>query len=679
MAQRKLAAIMFTDIVGYTSLLKEDEKKAFEILKKTQRIHKRLIRKFNGRWLKDMESGTLASFSSNIDAVMCALSIQKATKEIEIPIRIGIHQGDVIFEKKDVLGDGVNVASRIQSAIETNGIVISETVYNDIKNKDGLHVESLGERPLKGVTKPVEIYTVTCKDESLLDFSIDTGELIRPFSFGRTTIVVGILVIALFAYALYYFLPKTDSTSEPEKSILILPFENYLGSDTLDYFVASMHNALIGNIGKISALQVKSRTTANAYKDTNKTIPQIAAELGVNAIVETSILCSGDSICLEVRLVSTDEEEAPLWIKEYHEEASQILRLYNTITREISDEIDVNLRPQEEILLTESRTVDPNAYAAYAKGRLNLDMFTPKSFLTAIVEFNKAIEIDPDWAAPYAGLAEAGSYQKQMGFGSQSDIIIMIYKNLNKAQQLDPNSFYFHYTNAIIAVWTEYDWAKGEEEFKKALELNPSHVRNRSFFSHLLMILRKTDEAVYQAKKALELDLMNPFTAGLYVIVMADAGQCRDVLIQVDSVFSRWPDHPFKKGGLLEIYICLGDYDKAFEIWKQINYKYWVENGIAEHVENVYHEKGWIAFLEELIINHEKQLIEDDQYYISGLAEKYFKVGKYDRAMDYYEVIYEKNNYDPSLPYQSAKNIYDKMKDNPRYIELLIKMNLPVE
>ena len=138
MAQRKLAAIMFSDIVGYASLLKEDEKKAFETLRKNQRIHKRLIKKFNGRWLKEMESGLLASFSSNIDAVMCAVSIQKANQELEIPLRIGIHLGDVIFEKKDVLGDGVNIASRIQGLAGSNEIVISEKVHSDIKNKEGL-------------------------------------------------------------------------------------------------------------------------------------------------------------------------------------------------------------------------------------------------------------------------------------------------------------------------------------------------------------------------------------------------------------------------------------------------------------------------------------------------------------------------------------------------------------
>ena len=677
MAQRRLAAIMFTDIVGYDSLLKEDEKKAFEQLRFNQRIQKRLIKKFKGRWLKEIESGTLASFASNIDAVMCSLSIQKASEELEIPLRIGIHEGDVIFEKRDVLGDGVNITSRIQNAVNTSGIVISERVYDDIKNKEGLDVEFLGEHNLKGVESPVNIYSVSCKNESVLDFSIDTGELVRPYSFGSSSIVIGIMIIALLAYAIYYFLPKTDFSDEPEKSILVLPFENFLDSDTLDYFVAGMHDALIGNIGKISALQVISRTTANAYKNSEKTIPEIAAELGVNAIVEASVLYKGDSISLEVRLVSTDEDEEQPWVKEYHEEASQILRLYNTITKEISDEIDVNLRPQEEMFLAESNTVDPDAYDAYLQGRLKLDEFNPQSFLTAIDFFNKAIEIDPDWPAPYAGIAEAGAYQNQRGWGSRSDNIIMIYKNLNKAQELDPNSFYLHYTNAVIAVWTEFDWEKGEREFKKAIELNPSHVRCRSFYAHLLSILRKTDDAVYQAKKTLELQPNNPLTLVLYNMVLFMNDECEEALARIEKELSVQPDHLVSNQlwGALE---CAGEFDRVFEMWKEMNIKMWEEYGLTEKYEKIFQEYGWIAVNKEAIRVTEELLVNTVYYDSTSLFYKYMLVGEHNKAMDFLEKWYEKDKYSPMMPYSSVKSTYNKMKDNPRYIELLKKMNLPL-
>ncbi len=379
MQQRKLAAIMFSDIVGYTSLMGKDERKAFDYIRKNRRIHWRLIKKYKGRLLKEMGDGMLASFSSSMDAIKCALSIQNAVKELGIPLRIGIHQGDVIFENKDVLGDGVNIASRIQGIADTHGIVISESVFRDLKNKDGLNITQMGEQELKGVESPIGAFKISSTDANFLEYKIDTGELIRPLGYGRTTIVIGILIIALLSYLAIYFLPRIiNPQSEQGKSILVLPFDNYIGSDTMEYFVAGMHSALIGDIGKISSLQVKSKTTANAYKDIEKSIPEIAAELGVNVIIEGSVVCLGDSICLQIKVVSAYPEEQTLWVQDYYEDKSQILQLYNTITKEISEEINVILTPEEENMLADSRAVDNKAYDAYLKGMYYWEQLTPE-------------------------------------------------------------------------------------------------------------------------------------------------------------------------------------------------------------------------------------------------------------------------------------------------------------
>jgi TolB-like protein/Tfp pilus assembly protein PilF len=675
MAQRRLAAIMFTDIVDYDSMSREDAKKAFQILRKNQQIHKRVIKKYRGRWLKEMGGGVLASFHSNIDAVICAVTIQKEAGAMDIPLRIGIHQGDVVFEKNDVLGDGVNIASRILNVSDKHGIVISGKVYTDIKNKEGIDTELIGEKALKGVEYPVEVYSVYCRDYTTLDHTLDTGELIRPMHIGRRGIILGIIVIAFLAYALYYFLPKDDLPSEPEESILILPFENYLGSDTLDYLVAGLHDELNSNIGKISALRVLSTTTANTFRNTDKSVTEITSEVGVNTLIKPSIFCTGDSICLRVEVINEEEEE-PSWVKEYHEEASQIYNLFNTITKEISDEIDVTLRPQEEMMLAESRTVDPDAYNAYLKGRLNLDMFNPQSFLTAIEEFEKAIEIDPEWAAPYTGIAEVGAYQNQAGWGSRSDNILMIYKNLNKAQELDPNSFYYHYTNAVIAVWTEFDWEQGEKEFKKAIELNPSHVRCRSFYAHLLTILRRTDEAIRQGKIFRELDPNNPFTIGLYGRVLESNEKYTEALASYKEALSIEPGHGFVSFAMMEAYYNAGDFHKWFELWSA---RVCWEDELKAILEKVFHEQDHIAVIEELLKRHKEYESEDCWMHDSGYFNWYWKLQNYEKAMEYLENDYEENKHNPNLPYFSCNMYYNKMKENPRYITLLKKMNLPVD
>ena len=682
MAQRRLAAIMFTDIVGYDSLLKEDEKKAFETLKKNQRIHKRLIKKFNGRFLKEMGGGILASFHSNIDAVMCALSIQKVTTEVEIPIRIGIHQGDVIFEKKDVLGDGVNIASRIQNLANTHGIVISEKVYSDIVNKEGLEIEFLGEQALKGVSKPVGIYKVSCTDESLMDFTIDTGELIRLFSFGRTSIIVGIMVIALLAYAIYYFLPKIiDPPLEEQKSLLVLPFNNYLGTDTLDYFVAGMHDALIGDIGKISTLNVKSKTTANAIKNTNKTIPEIADELGVNTFVEGAVLCLGDSVCLQVKLF--DQEENELWIHDFKVERSQILNLYNAVAKEISNEIGVILTPEEERFLARARTVGPEAYDAYLKGLFYLYKFDRDSLQRSLDYFQLAIEKDPEWADPYAGLASAwwmhATFFKIL---QQSVTLPKVYQYLNKALELNPESAQAHYVKALVSVWTEFDWVKGEEEFLRSLELNPNDALCRGYYSHLLMLLGRSDEAVIQANLALDRDPMTPSILSIYAAVMRKDGNDQSAIRHLEKALSIDSSYRLAAFMLFDIHMDAayrnGDYETWINMWdKKVEASgHWNEKGRAT-VLSTFHEKGHIAAIEEMFNMNEKY---ESDCFMSGQikAKRYIKLNNYDKAMDCLEEEYEKR--DMFMAYiRTELDLDDQLKDNPRYIALLKKMNLPVD
>jgi len=677
MSQRRLAAIMFTDIVGYTSLMGKDEKKAFDTIKKNRLIHLRLIKKNRGRWLKEMGDGILASFSSSIDAVMCAVSIQHAADEMNIPLRIGIHQGDVIFEKNDVLGDGVNIASRIQGVATINGIVISETVYRDVRNKDGLDIESLGTQTLKGVESPLGIYRVSCQDLSILDYKIDTGELTRPLGFGRTPLIFGVLFIALLAYALYYFIPNfNNSLSEGGKSILVLPFDNYTGSDTLEYFTASMHDGLIGDMGKISALRVISKTTANTYKDTEMSIPEIASERNVNYIVEPSVLCLGDSVCIRVKLISTYPEEKQLWIHDFKVERSQIQNLYSLVTKNFSDEINVILTPQEEKLLTETRSVDPAAHDLYMKGQVYNDQMSEDALQRAAQYFKLANEQDPDWAPPYRGMASVLERQYQMGFIDRSVAMPKLSEYIDKALKLDPNSSWVYNLRGSKAAWFEWDWVNGEQDFLKSIELNPNHAGNHAFYAGLLTILRRTDEALHHARIAQELDPLNPFILGLCAGVLIEAGECQAAINLIEKAISIEPNHYFTYPLMINASTCIGDFQKAFEVVKQLNYTQWEKYDLTENFEEIFIERGWFAVQEEAIKLYEEsgplnELREDGQQ-----AIRYITVKKYSKAMDYFEKAYEMHN--PNLPGISRNTIYTRMKDNPRYISLLKKMNLPI-
>jgi len=462
------------------------------------------------------------------------------------------------------------------------------------------------------------------------------------------------------------------------RSMVILPFNNFTGDERLDWVASGMHSSLIGDMGKVTGLRVLGETTSNTYKKTDLTATEIAKKDNVDVLVEPTLTCYGDMVCLQVKAITPYPEEKVIWVGDYMEDKSQILNLYKRIISDVAHELKVNLTLQEETMLAELMSVDTVAYDAYLKGISYLDMFSPESWSIAIESFEKAIEIEPDWAAPYAGLANIGTYMNQEGFGTESDRIRMIYENLNKAFELDPNSAEAHHANAVTAAWIEFDWKKAEKEFLKAIELNPSQVRSHSFYAHVLTILRRTDEALYEGKLSVELDPENPFTLGLYVVVLVHAGKCQEALFYIEKALSIDPDHPFLYGNLEWIYKCLGDYEKVFEEWKKNNYDRWEKYGDAELLEEVFYEHGWIALIQELARIYEEAMANEIQVSPWLVYGKYFTLGKYDKAMDYLEIIYKNNSRNPDLPYQSAKNIYDKMKGNSRYIELLKKMNLPI-
>ena len=481
-------------------------------------------------------------------------------------------------------------------------------------------------------------------------------------------------VFILLVASIIYFTNPFGSDPRLIESIAVLPFENYTGSDDLDYFVAGMHSSLIGDIGKISALRVISKTTSNAYKNVEKSISEIASELRVDAVIEASVLSLGDSVRIQVKLVSAFPEEQQLWVQDFREEKSQILNLYNRVTKQISNEINVLMTPQEESLLAESRTVDPEAYDAYLRSYQYWDDLSLEGLNKGLEYLNLAIEKEPNWAPLYGALSQVWAGIAQMGFEAPEVAGPKIFEYLNKALELDPDFPDAHYNIAIIAVWQEWNWEKGEREFLKALEINPNDAMSRVYYSHLLWILNRYDEALFHSQMAVELDPMNPLVLALSAMVNYD-DRLQLALEKSKKALEIDPEHYFALISFCGSSYLNGDFKNSIET--ELKTCPGLDDEAREAIMAVFQEKGYTAALETMLTYLEEYARTNKTGYFN-MGEYYYRVGNLDKTIECYIKAYEMH--DPMMPYITLPvNGFDQIKDDPRIISIVEKMNLPLQ
>jgi tetratricopeptide (TPR) repeat protein len=347
--------------------------------------------------------------------------------------------------------------------------------------------------------------------------------------------------------------------------------------------------------------------------------------------------------------------------------------LYNKVTKQISKEINVILTPQEENLLAESKTVNPEAYDAYMKGQFYLERLGNEDLKKAIEYFQNAIEKAPNWAPPYNGLSSAWGGLMQSSRVEPTVALPKVYEYLNKALELDPNFVDLQRHLATLAVSVEWNWEKGEKAFLKALELNPNDALCRIYYAHFLMIMKRPEEALKQANLALELDPLRPLLLGLYGRMMIWQGDCQSALMSVQKALSIDPENRLAQSALAKAYYCMGDTIKWFESWKRI--AWWDDKTLAV-IDDIFYKMGFHTAVEKII---EVNVEESQNLFISmqGQAWRYLAVGKYDKAMDCLEREYE--IHDPKMPYLGMVSIeFEELKNNTRYIALMKKMKLPI-
>ena len=568
--ERRLAAIVFTDICGFTELMSRDETKAMALLEQQRALLKPIIRNFNGEWLKEIGDGVLIAFPSPVKAVTCSLEIQRIlAHNSELTIRIGIHIGDVIQKDGDVFGDAVNIASRLEPLAEPGGICVSERVHEDIENKPDISTSFQEEQLLKGVEKPIKVYSIFTQMGTAPERAekpAETKTKIKP-NYG---LFAGIG--ALFLIALFYFKTskgKMAGSDYDSKSIAVLPFNNLSNDIDDEYFADGMTEDILTELSKIQDLMVISRTTIMKYKGTTKSLKEIGKELGVGTILEGSVRRVGNRVRITGQLINTANDHH-LWAEKFDRDIEDIFAVQDEVATAIANVLRIKLSDEEVMLISSSQTESIEAYDLYIKGRSFSYSYSAPNIYKAINYFNEAIKIDPNYALPYAGIARS---KTTLSFTQAHDdtfvkkILKEVELHAEKAIALGPKEAEAQFTMGYYL--NRQSDESAYEYLKKAIELNPSHAHaHDEIGDYYLDSHGNLDEALYWFEKALKLDPDLAPAGFLRIYTTLKKGQANNALVLVDDGLKRHPNVPFYSTIKHAALMMAGKYHDAYKFMK---------------------------------------------------------------------------------------------------------------
>ncbi len=637
--QRRLAAVMFTDIVGYSSLTQKNERLALELLEEHRRIVRPIVTRHNGQEIKTIGDAFLIEFPSALEATECAVEVQRSLCDYNqqsdearrVHIRIGIHLGDIIRQQNDVLGDAVNIASRIEPLAEPDGVCISQQVYDQVRNKIGCPTENLGPRQLKNIEYPIDVHRILWTK----------GEVVPG--------------------------PETDRKwSLDRKRIAVLPFTNMSPDPGDEYFADGMTEELIDRLAQVKSLKVIARTSVMSYKKKEKKVSEISRELEVGTLVEGGVRKAGNRVRVTVQLINAGTEEH-LWSSHYDKTLDDIFAVQSEIAEKVAGELKIQLLESEKQTLGKKPTENAEAYTCFLRGRELFREGTETSLKQAIGLFEKATELDSNFARAYVGMADCHTTLADGGYEPVDIALSAVKSSLKRAIELEPTLPEAH--AALASLFFSEDNVLGSEaEARAALELNPSLPDTHAILSELAGIKGDPEEMVRQLEAAYRLDPIRPRFIWLLGVTYLWVGREGDALEFWKKTGQLAPAMLYR--GMIEHYLIKGDLERAREFYEK-----------AERLEPTSSRLIWMGgVIAAMEGDRERALlvvrkIEDAKmgpvgfnfigyiYYALGDFDSYFKY--MNRAVEAHAVVAS------ALMYSS---LFAKARDDPRHLELVEKL-----
>jgi len=638
---RQLAAIMLTDVVGYTALTQTDEALTLALIGEHAALLRLLFAEHDGREIKGTGDGFLVEFPSALQAVRCAVEIQRALHERNaavsldrtIHVRIGIHLGDVVHRDGDIFGDGVNITARIEPLAEPGGICLSQQVYDQVWNKLDLRMVSLGKKSLKNVRIPIEIYEMVLpwmRNDALAHQAVDPSRLA--------------------------VLPLVSMSPDPGD----------------EYFADGLTEELIFTLSKVSELEVIALTSVMKYRGAKKAVSEIGSELAVGAVLEGSVRKAGNRLRITLQLIDV-AREAHLWAEAYDRTLEDVFAVQSEVARSVAAALEIHLAPKTAPPEHEPAKVNPAAYAAYLKGRAFLSRRAAANIWNAIQSLEQSIGLDPARAEAHAALATAYGILPDYAPAPPADSMAKAKTSALTALALDKNLPEPHAALGLV-LQSEWDWGSAERELRKAIELSPSYAQAYHWLGLFLLGFGRFDEAVAALKTAQALDPLSPVLHTALGQVHLSAGKHDLALAEFEMSLALGEDNRILRAFRGECYLQEGkcdlaraDFERAREMSGSLDPL--IELGWARACEAMGEEGALEATLTKVREHGQRQRVSP--YWLAGFC---FALGRSDEGFSLLERAYAERDFE--LLSLAVDPRFLSCRSDPRQADLLRRMGL---
>lgn len=713
---RKLSVVFFSDIVGYTKLMGRNEEEAFELVTQNLRVHTEIMAKFNGQIIKELGDGILGVFETAEEALQASIEIQKVWIELgKLQLRIGLHCGEVIYDHGDVFGDAVNIAARIQGIGIPSCVIFSEKLIPLIEHRPDLTFNRLGTFQLKNVEKNIVLNALTnapCSKPERKDLlkNIRSQEK-SVWKFWTGTVIASSLILILI-----YSLIWNEYTWEKEKSVAVLPFTNVDPKTLQDVYSIDITQEIISQLSEINDIKVISYRSVENITNPNLDLDSLAKALKVSTILKGSIQYLGGNTRVNVQLIDV-EENKNLWTESFIRSGENLLQIQSVIAKEISRVLGISLTAKEEAEIGKVITSSPRAYNLYLMAKNEYSNYTIEGFMKAGEYFKKAIEIDPNFTMAYAGLADV--YTQYASKTAESNWYDSSKTVSEKGLLIDPNSaelyktrginFYYlgqldnakksfetalsikpNYSEAIGNLAT-VDFSQGnlEEALKgqqRSSLLNPNNQVPFRIAGWIYRIIGNNNEAMKWLNKSLDLS-PNPVTYSLIGTTLIAQNKIDESLNLIPEILETNPNTiGYESAGLISFFsrkysLAKENYEKSilsFENFREdyyftvpINYAFLLnQEGNHQIADSLLSNS--ITIREEALLRGEK-----DANLLFDLACAYGVKHQTKESLDYLNAAFENGYRD--LFFIEYNPIFDHLKSNPEYQDIIRKINIELE